>query len=259
MQKYGIDGGACLEIGSGTGNLTAGLVQQSTFTEVHCSDISAKFLNRLRAVLSDDKKLRYWLFDASALPFKSDSMDAIFGHSVLHHLLDYEGALKDVFRVLRPGGLAMFGEPIMDSHALTSFCAAIILHLENQNPVGGFSKEELNALRAMRVGSAVNGVRMRERRQELANMEDKHVYVIDDMYKLTREIGFREFEYRNAATIEKIGRDHKWRMMNILKRYGGTAEKLEPYDFIFSELSETYGVAMGSAAPFNFGYFILQK
>ena len=259
MQKYGVEEGACLEIGSGTGNLTSGLVDHSKFDEIHCSDISLRFLTRLRQMTNANDRLRYWIFDAGSLPFKSGSMHAVFGHSVLHHLLEYEAALRDIFRVLRPCGLAMFGEPIMDSHAITSFCAALIWEMEKRHPTGNWAERDLNILKSIGVMCANTGRRMRENRNELTKMEDKHIYVISDMMKLMKNIGFRKFDYQNAVTLKQIGHDHKWRLLTILKRYGVAESKLKPYDFIFNQLSDSYGVAMGSAAAYNFGYFIVQK
>lgn len=258
FDQIDLRGGSCLEIGSGTGNLTDGLLNSSEFSQIHCSDISPVFLNRLISVLGKSEKLKCWIFDAGTLPFKSNSMDAVVGHSVLHHLLHYEITLAEVHRVLKPGGLAMFGEPIMDSMALTSFIAATILALETANPTG-FSSSEIEALRAVGLGMASIGRRMREDRDSLSSLEDKHVYVISDMQKLAKGIGFTSCDYENAALINLIGKDHKWRLFQILNRYGGTLDKLKPYQFLFSALSETYGAAMGEAAPFNFGYFIMRK
>src|SRR5918998_5557238 len=50
--------------------------------------------------------------EATALPFEDDSFDLVYGHAVLHHLPDLEGAFREFRRVLRPGGRVAFcGEP----------------------------------------------------------------------------------------------------------------------------------------------------
>jgi ubiquinone/menaquinone biosynthesis C-methylase UbiE len=50
--------------------------------------------------------------EAGELPFEDDSFDLVFGHAVLHHLPDLEGAFREFRRVLRPGGSVAFcGEP----------------------------------------------------------------------------------------------------------------------------------------------------
>jgi len=43
--------------------------------------------------------------DALALPFADDSFDKVICSEVLEHIPDYRGALREIGRVLRPGGL----------------------------------------------------------------------------------------------------------------------------------------------------------
>jgi ubiquinone/menaquinone biosynthesis C-methylase UbiE len=48
----------------------------------------------------------FMLADGERLPFKSDSFDVVYSNGVLHHTPDTEGAIREVHRVLRPGGVA---------------------------------------------------------------------------------------------------------------------------------------------------------
>jgi ubiquinone/menaquinone biosynthesis C-methylase UbiE len=48
--------------------------------------------------------------DAERLPFTAGSFDRIWGNAVLHHL-DLGTAAREMYRVLRPGGRAVFCEP----------------------------------------------------------------------------------------------------------------------------------------------------
>ena len=48
--------------------------------------------------------------DAERLPFADRSFDAVWGSAILHHL-DLDRAGRELFRVLRPGGVAVFCEP----------------------------------------------------------------------------------------------------------------------------------------------------
>ena len=50
--------------------------------------------------------------DACALPFASESMDAIVCMSVLEHLHDPKPAGEEFYRILRPGGVAVIGVPV---------------------------------------------------------------------------------------------------------------------------------------------------
>jgi ubiquinone/menaquinone biosynthesis C-methylase UbiE len=48
----------------------------------------------------------FMISDGEKLPFKSNSFDVVYSNGVLHHTPDTEGAIKEVHRVLRPGGVA---------------------------------------------------------------------------------------------------------------------------------------------------------
>jgi ubiquinone/menaquinone biosynthesis C-methylase UbiE len=102
-----------LEIGSGTGFFLLNLWQAGFVKEAHATDISPGMLqacgeNARRLGL--DVKLR--TADAEGLPFDDGSFDLVVGHAFLHHLPDWQQALRDVHRVLAPGGAMFFaGEP----------------------------------------------------------------------------------------------------------------------------------------------------
>lgn len=48
--------------------------------------------------------------DAERLPFADQSFDRVWGNAILHHL-DIVPAAEELYRVLRPGGVAVFCEP----------------------------------------------------------------------------------------------------------------------------------------------------
>lgn len=50
---------------------------------------------------------RFELGHATELPFENASFDLVWSHGVLHHLDDTAGAIREIHRVLRPGGTAM--------------------------------------------------------------------------------------------------------------------------------------------------------
>jgi SAM-dependent methyltransferase len=102
-----------LEIGAGTGYFTLNLLGAGVIGEAVATDISPGMLERLeRSAEELGLVVETAACEAAALPFENDSFDLVFGHAILHHLPDLDGAFREFLRVLRPGGVVAFcGEP----------------------------------------------------------------------------------------------------------------------------------------------------
>jgi ubiquinone/menaquinone biosynthesis C-methylase UbiE len=105
--------GRALEIGAGTGYFGLNLLGAGVIEELTATDVSQGMLDVLAASSGRlGLGARTARCDAARLPFPDDSFDLVFGHAVLHHLPDLDGAFSEFMRVLAPGGVVAFcGEP----------------------------------------------------------------------------------------------------------------------------------------------------
>ncbi len=60
-------------------------------------------------------KVDLWVDLRNPLPFPENSVDAVYSHHVVEHLADIENHLKDVHRVLKPGGVYRIAGPDGDA------------------------------------------------------------------------------------------------------------------------------------------------
>lgn len=80
--------------------------------ETHCINISETELNKGRkAAVGSRVQPKFYLMDAHALEFPDDTFDLVYGGAILHHL-DLPVAYAEIARVLKPGGLMIFAEPL---------------------------------------------------------------------------------------------------------------------------------------------------
>ncbi len=79
-------------------------------------DVSARALALARDWLARDPlapelRVEFRPFDSVRLPVEDASMDRVISFDAFHHVLDQAATLREMARVLRPGGLAVFHEP----------------------------------------------------------------------------------------------------------------------------------------------------
>jgi SAM-dependent methyltransferase len=100
-----------LEYGCGLGHVSALLVRSGA--HVTTFDLSRRSVQvaSQRVSLNNSCELAATVAAGESLPFADASFDIIFGKAILHHL-DVGLAADDLYRVLKPGGRAVFTEPM---------------------------------------------------------------------------------------------------------------------------------------------------
>jgi ubiquinone/menaquinone biosynthesis C-methylase UbiE len=101
-----------LEYGCGEGWITRDLAARGA--QVDAFDISEQGVHNTTEVLRKANLLERCTIrqmPAEQMSYPTGSFDLAVGFAILHHL-DLEKALSELYRVLRPGGIAMFAEPL---------------------------------------------------------------------------------------------------------------------------------------------------
>jgi ubiquinone/menaquinone biosynthesis C-methylase UbiE len=111
-----------LEIGPGTGYYTLDLARWVLPAgTVEIFDLQQKMLDHTmrRAAQSGLANVHPTQGDATSLPYESGSVDAVVLVTVLGEIPDGDAALREIQRVLRPGGRLVVGELFGDPHFTT--------------------------------------------------------------------------------------------------------------------------------------------
>jgi len=92
-------------------------------------DLSVEMMRRGRRRLAADSRLTlrdeaaFVAARGQALPFADETFEGVLCMNALHHLPSYSAALREIHRVLKPGGRAVFSEPGTEhaAQALSAF------------------------------------------------------------------------------------------------------------------------------------------
>ncbi len=110
-----VDGLATLDIGCGSGMNSALLaLRGARVTGIDISPSLVKLAEQRAQVNNVAHATRFIVTSAHDLPFPDGSFDLVVGIAILHHL-DLSLVARETRRVLKPGGRAIFQEPIRNS------------------------------------------------------------------------------------------------------------------------------------------------
>jgi ubiquinone/menaquinone biosynthesis C-methylase UbiE len=127
-----VDGLTCLDLGCGEGHNTRLLARRGA--RVVAVDIAESFIAAAAGI--PHQGIRYLVGDGALLPFRAASFDAVTAFMSLMDTADPERTLREVARVLRPGGFVQFS----------------VLHPIMSAPVGHWVEDEAGARQARAIG-----------------------------------------------------------------------------------------------------------
>ena len=111
-----------LDVGTGTAQIPIEICSRQDDLKITGVDLAAHMLqlgmkNVLRAGLANQIRLEQ--VDAKGLPYADESFDAVISNSIVHHIPEPIHALREMKRVLRPGGLLFVRDLLRPADAAT--------------------------------------------------------------------------------------------------------------------------------------------
>jgi ubiquinone/menaquinone biosynthesis C-methylase UbiE len=100
------------DIGAGSGFITAGLLRRGV--RVIAVDQSEAMLAEMRRKFANAGGVDYRRGEAEALPVETETVDYVFANMYLHHVESPPEAIKEMARILKPGGKLVITD--LDEH-----------------------------------------------------------------------------------------------------------------------------------------------
>ena len=109
-----VSGQLAADIGAGSGFVTTGLIKKGL--RVIAVDQSEKMLSEMQRKFSNASDIEYRRGDADALPIDGDTVDHAFANMYLHHVEDPAAAVREMARVIKPGGMLIITDLNQHNH-----------------------------------------------------------------------------------------------------------------------------------------------
>jgi ubiquinone/menaquinone biosynthesis C-methylase UbiE len=116
------EGARVLEVGCGPGHLSVDLARRHGLS-VTGLDLDPAMIERARvnaARKAGGVNPTFWVADVASMPFLDESFDLVVSTLSMHHWESPADALKEMHRVLRPGGRALIWDLGQGAHFLHS-------------------------------------------------------------------------------------------------------------------------------------------
>jgi len=263
LSEFNSSKGSYLEIGSGNGMLSHGVIQHSFYSDITITDLSVVFIQNIMGRNPIQREhLYFYACDANHLPFQHNAFDVVVGRSMLHHLLHYEKCLHEIFNILKPEGKAFFLEPILQGKLLVAFFLKIILETDHSRKSEIFTADQIQKINGL-IRNLTKTHRIGKDLDVLSEIEDKYIFDVEAIKKLSREIGFKKFTYKNYFSKRSGNHYPEWGygqyVFAHVKKFGVTREQLAKFDYLFNSFGETFSDHINHQLYTPMGYFIFEK
>jgi ubiquinone/menaquinone biosynthesis C-methylase UbiE len=142
-----------LELGCGIGSVSAFIAENYQMSVIG-TDFDPAQIEIAKSTYPEKKGLRYGIENASKLGFEDGGFDLVVSQNVFHHVPNWKEAVREVSRVIKPGGyflwldltfpktMVKIFQPFVKNYGLYTFEAIMAQFVENRF-------EELNHERSL--------------------------------------------------------------------------------------------------------------
>ncbi|RKT74706.1 cyclopropane fatty-acyl-phospholipid synthase-like methyltransferase [Saccharothrix variisporea] len=218
IEAVGLQAGQrLLDVGCGFGRPAIRFVQRTDadVLGINVSEEQIRTANRLAAEAGVGDRAKFEVADANRLPYPDGSFDAVWAVEVLMYLPDRLTALKEIHRVLAPGG----------TFVLSDYTELLDLTDEQREALAeGFTVDSLPTSEQyddLLSAAGFTSVRSEDATPHLHKSAARIPQILADNYDLIAEKGGREFAEEFRAMLSKVAvleRDYMGYVIKVLRK-----------------------------------------